>query len=96
MKDNKEWQRTNNDGHAKRDNGTPKKTLDTLRIMFGLGQSWLDVLKPLPKHKRLNVVKVKGEIPKRISKRPNTSQGCFGDILGFKIPIMATLLKTNN
>jgi hypothetical protein len=68
MKDNKEWQRTNNDGHAKRDNCTPKRTLDTLRKMFGLGQSWVDMLKPLPKHKRLNVVKIKGEMPKRMFK----------------------------
>jgi hypothetical protein len=68
MKDNKEWQGTNNDGHAKRDNGTPKRTLDTLKRMFGLGWSWLDMSKPLPKHRRLNVVKVKGEMPKGMFK----------------------------
>jgi hypothetical protein len=68
MKDNKEWQGTNNDGHEKRDNGTPKRTLDILRKMFGLGRSWLDMSKSLPKHKRLNVIKIKGEVPKGMFK----------------------------
>jgi hypothetical protein len=92
MKDDR--QGTNNVGHAKRDNGTPKKRLDTLRRMFGLGRSWLDMSKPLPKHKRLNVVKVKGEMPKGMFKTSKHISRMFWDILGFGMPIMATLLKT--